>query len=113
MKIQKTQGYQIIQNWMNEKGQKPFSFQEETWDLYAQNFSGLVVAPTGFGKTFSVFLAVVNDFLNHPEKVRTSRDLSKLQLLWITPLRSLSKDIAKAMQTSIDEIGLDWIGQLA
>ena len=108
MKINKTQGYQIIQNWMNEKGQKPFSFQEETWDLYAQNFSGLVVAPTGFGKTFSVFLAVVNDFLNHPEKVRTSRDLSKLQLLWITPLRSLSKDIAKAMQTSIDEIGLDW-----
>lgn len=103
MKIQKTQGYQIIQNWMNEKGQKPFSFQEETWDLYAQNFSGLVVAPTGFGKTFSVFLAVVNDFLNQPESFKKG-----LQLLWVTPLRSLSKDIAKAMQTAIDEIGLDW-----
>ena len=77
MKINKTQGYQIIQNWMNEKGQKPFFFQEETWSLYAQNFSGLVVAPTGFGKTFSVFLAVIHSFLNHPEKVRTSRDLSE------------------------------------
>ena len=103
MKINKTQGYQIIQNWMNEKGQKPFSFQEETWDLYAQNFSGLVVAPTGFGKTFSVFLAVINDFLNQPDIFKKG-----LQLLWVTPLRSLSKDIAKAMQTAIDEIGLDW-----
>ena len=103
MKINKTQGYQIIQNWMNEKGQKPFSFQEETWDLYAQNFSGLVVAPTGFGKTFSVFLAVIHNFLNHPENFKKG-----LQLLWVTPLRSLSKDIAKAMQTAINEIGLDW-----
>ena len=103
MKINKTQGYQIIQNWMNEKGQKPFSFQEETWDLYAQNFSGLVVAPTGFGKTFSVFLAVINDFLNQPDNFKKG-----LQLLWVTPLRSLSKDIAKAMQTAINEIGLDW-----
>jgi ATP-dependent Lhr-like helicase len=29
-------------------------------------------------------------------------------MIWITPLRSLSKDIAKAMQEAIDEIGLDW-----
>lgn len=29
-------------------------------------------------------------------------------MIWITPLRSLSKDIAKAMQEAIGEIGLDW-----
>jgi ATP-dependent Lhr-like helicase len=40
---------------MNEKGQKPFSFQEETWDLYAQNFSGLVVAPTGLENILGIF----------------------------------------------------------
>ena len=63
----------------------------------------MVVAPTGFGKTYSVFLALISDFLNHPEKYKTG-----LKMIWITPLRSLSKDIAKAMQEAIDEIGLDW-----
>ncbi len=29
-------------------------------------------------------------------------------MLWITPLRSLSKDITRAMQMAIEEIGLDW-----
>ncbi len=102
-KIQKTEGYEIIQKWMTEKSFSPFGFQEQTWDFYAKNYSGLVVAPTGFGKTYSVFLSVVIDFLNHPEHFKNG-----LKLLWITPLRSLSKDIAKAMQTAIDEIGLDW-----
>ncbi len=63
----------------------------------------MVVAPTGFGKTFSVFLALISDFLNHPEQYKNG-----LKMIWITPLRSLSKDIAKAMQEAIDEIGLDW-----
>lgn len=88
---------------MAEKGNSPFSFQQETWESFGKGYSGMVIAPTGFGKTFSVFLAVVIDFMNHPEKYE-----SGLKLIWITPLRSLSKDIAKAMQEAIDEIGLDW-----
>ena len=51
--FKQTQGYQIIQNWMQEKGHEPFSFQSQTWERYHNNFSGMVVAPTGFGKTFS------------------------------------------------------------
>lgn len=63
----------------------------------------MVVAPTGFGKTFSVFLALILDFLTHPDQYKKG-----LKMIWITPLRSLAKDIAKAMQQAIDEIGLDW-----
>ena len=41
---------------MNEKGQNRFfSFQEETWDLYAQNFQDWWWLLTGFGKTFRYF----------------------------------------------------------
>ena len=101
--FKQTQGYQIIQNWMKEKGQKPFSFQVQTWERYHNNFSGMVIAPTGFGKTFSVFLGVVIDYLNHPENYKRG-----LKLIWISPLRSLAKDLAKAMSTAIEEIGLDW-----
>jgi len=86
-----------------EKSISPFKFQIQTWQKFGSGYSGMVVAPTGFGKTFSVFLALISDFLNYPEKYK-----SGLKMIWITPLRSLSKDIAKAMQEAIDEIGLDW-----
>lgn len=102
-KFQTSTGYQLIQNWMEEKGFVPFSFQEETWEKYSKGFSGMVVAPTGFGKTYSVFLSVIINFLNHPQNFKKG-----LKLIWITPLRSLSKDIARAMQEAINEIGLDW-----
>ena len=96
-------GYQIIKKWMDEKDRKPFSFQSETWFKFSNNYSGMVIAPTGFGKTFSVFLAVVIDYMNHPENYKPG-----MKLLWITPLRALAKDIAKAMSEALDEIGLDW-----
>jgi len=101
--FKQTQGFQIIQNWMKEKGHEPFSFQSQTWERYHNNFSGMVVAPTGFGKTFSVFLAVVIDYLNHPNNYKKG-----LKLIWISPLRSLAKDLAKAMSAVVEEIGLDW-----
>lgn len=88
---------------MAEKGNFPFDFQVETWRKFGNGYSGMVIAPTGFGKTFSVFLALLSDFLTQPEKYKKG-----LKMLWITPLRSLAKDIAKAMQEAIDEIGLDW-----
>lgn len=88
---------------MKEKGHEPFSFQSQTWERYHNNFSGMVVAPTGFGKTFSVFLAVVIDYLNHPNNYKKG-----LKLIWISPLRSLAKDLAKAMSAVVEEIGLDW-----
>ena len=101
--FQETAGLQIIKNWMAAKDFAPFNFQLETWEKYYKNYSGMVVAPTGFGKTYSVFLAVVTDFLNFPENYGEG-----LKLIWITPLRALAKDIAKAMREAIDEIGLDW-----
>lgn len=102
--FENTNGFTVIQNWMADKGISPFKFQAETWRKFGSGYSGMVIAPTGFGKTYSVFLALITDFLNHPEKYEKG-----LKMIWITPLRSLSKDIAKAMQEAIDEIGLDWM----
>jgi ATP-dependent Lhr-like helicase len=102
--FENTNGFKVIQQWMADKGISPFKFQVDTWQKFENGYSGMVVAPTGFGKTFSVFLALITNFLNHPEKYKKG-----LQMIWITPLRSLSKDIAKAMQEAIDEVGLDWV----
>jgi len=103
MNFKDSNGLRIINTWMAEKSHAPFPFQLQTWQRYANGYSGMVVAPTGFGKTFSVFLGVVIDYLNHPERYSKG-----LKLLWISPLRSLAKDLAKAMTEAVDDIGLDW-----
>src|SRR5438034_9509063 len=102
LSLKTTLGYKIIEEWLSSKGLSPFRFQQETWQHIINGESGLVNAPTGCGKTFSVFLGALIDFINHhPNDPDSYRDKKKskqgLQLLWITPLRALAKDIGRAM----------------
>ena len=93
---------------METQGRQPFAFQEETWQHILDQGSGLVNAPTGCGKTFSVFLGVLIDFINrHPDDYRT-RSGNALQLLWVSPLRALAKDIGRAMEEVIAGLGIRW-----
>jgi ATP-dependent Lhr-like helicase len=107
-RLASTKGYQIIAEWLHSKGQQAFAFQEETWANIILGKSGLVNAPTGCGKTFSVFLGSIIDFINHhPDDFRT-RSKNGLHLLWITPLRALAKDLGRAMEEVILELGMAW-----
>ena len=92
MPLKETIGYRVIHEWMNAEGRTPFAFQEEAWEQILAGRSGLVNAPTGCGKTFSVFLGALIDFINaHPTDYQT-RSGGGLQLLWISPLRAPSSD---------------------
>ncbi|OSZ80710.1 DNA ligase-associated DEXH box helicase [Chitinophagaceae bacterium IBVUCB2] len=108
MELPHTKGYHIINNWLETKGFKPFLFQQEAWQQILMGNSGLVNAPTGCGKTFSVFLGSVIDFINHHPEDYASRKNNGLQLLWITPLRALAKDIGRAIEEVIAELGMNW-----
>jgi len=108
MLLKESKGYQVILAWFQSKGLNPFAFQEEAWHHIIQAHSGLVNAPTGCGKTFSVFLGAVIQFINeHPENYQT-RSRNHLRLLWITPLRALAKDIGRAMKEVIEDLGMQW-----
>jgi len=116
MKLENSYGYKQVINWLKLNKKKPFKFQTDAWQYYAEGYSGLVNAPTGFGKTFSIFLAVVIDELNKRAeqenielKGKQRRNTTGLKLIWITPLRSLAKDLARAMREVCDELQLDWI----
>ena len=102
-KFEESVGYQIVHKWLEVEGKTPFTFQLNTWKFYHKGYSGMVVAPTGFGKTYSVFLGVLIDFMNNAEMQQKG-----LKLVWISPIRSLAKDLAKAMQDAVNSIGLDW-----
>ena len=108
MLLKKTPGYKVITDWLSSKGHQPFIFQEETWQHILDGKSGLVNAPTGCGKTFSVFLGALIGFINqHPKQYQT-KNKNGLQLLWVTPLRALAKDIGRAMEEVIVDLGLSW-----
>ena len=108
MKLQSTPGYKIITDWLLQKGNQPFLFQQQTWQEILRKKSGLVNAPTGFGKTYAVFLGAVIDFINnHPSTYKTQIN-NGLQLIWITPLKALAKDIGRAMEEVIFELDLPW-----
>ncbi len=106
--MQKTIGYKKVTDWLKADKKRPFDFQKNAWDYYLKGYSGLVNAPTGFGKTFSLFLAVVIEGFNLRETDQGIKAKNRLQLIWITPLRSLAKDIARAMREVLSELELDW-----
>jgi ATP-dependent helicase Lhr and Lhr-like helicase len=108
VELKDTKGYEVIRKWLAEKSYQPFAYQEESWQHIIDGNSGLVNAPTGTGKTFSVFLGVLIGFINsHPDSYQTKKK-NGLQLMWITPLRALAKDIGRAMEDVIFELGMEW-----
>lgn len=107
-KPRQTKGYQVITDWLAKKNMQAFSFQEEAWHHIIEGKSGLVNAPTGCGKTFSVFLGALINFINHHPDDYQTKSKNGLQLLWITPLRALAKDIGRAMEEVVQELGMSW-----
>ncbi len=91
-------------DWFRDAGWNPFPFQLEAWDSYLSGSSGLVNAPTGSGKTYSLMVPLVLEFLQrHP--TAKSRKSAGLQAIWITPIRALSREIELSARRLIE--GLD------
>ncbi len=106
--LENTLGYRVVYDWLAAEQRHPFLFQQQTWQHINNGESGLVNAPTGCGKTYSVFLGAIINFINkHPQDYHSKKN-SGLQLLWITPLRALAKDISRAMEEVIVELGMKW-----
>jgi ATP-dependent Lhr-like helicase len=103
-----TPGFQRITDWFSLKKWTPFDFQKDTWAAYNRGESGLLNAPTGSGKTYALWLAPVIEFINENPDDFLKKKNNGLQVLWISPLKALAKDIQKAQQTAVSELGLKW-----
>lgn len=103
-----SKGHQIIKEWFSSNSWTIFPFQQEAWTSILSGKKGLLNAPTGSGKTFALFMPVLIDWINqYPDDFRDLEN-NGLQLIWITPLRALAKDIENAMQKAVDQIGIPW-----
>lgn len=82
-----------VAQWFTDQGWQPQRFQKDCWKAYKQGKSGMLHAPTGSGKTYALWGAIVEEALaikNHEKG---------LQALWITPLRALAVEIQQATQS--------------
>lgn len=86
-----------ILSYFASRGWQPLDFQSETWAAYLGGRSGLVQVPTGSGKTYGAVMGAIAEMLAQPT--------AGLQLLYITPLRALSRDIEQAIKTPIEAMG--------
>lgn len=92
--------------WFYNQNWKPHEFQEQTWKAIAKGKSGLLNAPTGYGKTLAVWFGVLDHYYNNSKYQKKKNN--KLHALWITPLRALSKEILLATQKISDNLDLDY-----
>lgn len=98
----------IAENWFNQRGWQSFPFQKEVWQAYLDEYSGLLNAPTGSGKTYALWIPCLLEFIqNNPNDYQEKRR-NGLQVLWVTPLKALAKDIRMAMQGACDELEIPW-----
>jgi hypothetical protein len=71
--------------------------------------SGLLHTPTGSGKTLAMFGGpLLQAMIDPPPAPRRASAVRPLQVLWVTPLRALASDTARALQAVVDGLGLGW-----
>lgn len=101
--MKKTKVYiDAIESWFIEKEWKAFPFQKKAWKHQLEGYSGIVNAPTGSGKTYSTLLPVLAPYI---ESKKTPKGL---QLIWVTPIRALAKEIKLSAENAFAGYGLDW-----
>lgn len=104
----KSGGYQKIEQWFIQRGWEPFDYQREVWEAFLSGKNGLLNAPTGSGKTYALYMPLLINWIDkHPETYNELAD-NGLQLLWITPLRALARDIEQALQRAVDDLDIPW-----
>lgn len=98
-----------LEDWFAARGWRSLPFQRAMWRHYLAGDSGLLHTPTGSGKTLAMFGGpLLQAMLDPPSAPRRASAVRPLQVLWVTPLRALASDTARALQAVIDGLGLGW-----
>lgn len=88
--------------WFRETLGEPTPVQEAAWPAIAAGGHVLVSAPTGTGKTLSAFLV----FLDRLKVKAEAGELKEeLQLIYVSPLKSLASDIRENLRKPLTGIG--------
>lgn len=93
-------GMAVALDWFDRQGWKPFPFQESAWHEFRDGKHGLVNAPTGSGKTYSLFIPIALQYLE-------AGCPAGLFAIWVTPIRALTKEIYNACSRAAQGMGIE------
>lgn len=97
--------------WFAARGWQPFEFQREVWAAMATGRSGLLHASTGSGKTYAVWFGALARAAALKLPVQGAHP-PPLGVLWLTPMRALAADTARAIAAPLPDLRLSWsVGQ--
>lgn len=94
---------QPIDNWFEKNHWEPWAFQRKAWEAYLLGESGLVHVPTGSGKTYAALMGPLAELI---QRHQAGEPVKGLQVLYITPLKALSRDVEAAIKRPILELNL-------
>lgn len=104
----------LANDYLALQGWQAFPFQRQVWRAIEKGESGLLHATTGAGKTYAIWLGALAAWASQSDKKavsakktdskKKSREAVPLSVVWITPMRALAADTARALQTSVDSL---------
>jgi ATP-dependent Lhr-like helicase len=97
----------ILNEWLRKKEWTLADFQHDSIDAVLSGKSGLLNADTGMGKTYAMFLPALLRFIDANKDYQTKINAGT-RVLWITPLRALTKDLQRNMMTACEELSVPW-----
>lgn len=89
-------------DWFRRRLGSPTPVQEAAWPAIAAGGHVLVSAPTGTGKTLSAFLVFLDKM---KQQAREGSLKQELQLIYVSPLKSLAGDIRENLKKPLAGIG--------
>ena len=96
---------ELIGSWFASKGWKPHAFQQDVWEAQAANEQGLIIAPTGSGKTYA---AMASTLARAVLEETSGRKKAGVRMIWIAPIRALTKEIKLSAERLCEGFNLDW-----
>ncbi len=106
LKINPSDLFARFTQWFLERDQQPFTFQLDVWKAMAAGNDGLLHAPTGTGKTLAAWLGALCRSCTVP----TEHEKPGIRTVWVTPLRALATDTARALEEPLADL-TDAFGQ--
>ena len=102
--------HDFARQWFAAKGWTPFAFQKAVWAAVKDGQSGLLHASTGAGKTYALWFAALNRLAitRPPASGKRKPPAEPLTVLWITPMRALAADTARALEAPLDALQIPW-----
>ena len=91
----------LVQEWFVRRFGTPTEPQEQGWPHILAGETTLISAPTGSGKTLAAFLICIDRLVR---KALRGELTDRTEVLYVSPLKALSNDIQKNLETPLGEI---------